>query len=41
MQIYKIYVATKKKDGTIIKSEAIITKAEDKDKAIASVISTQ
>lgn len=39
MQIYKIYVATKKKDGTITKSEAITIKAEDKDKAISSAIS--
>lgn len=38
MNLYKIYVATKKKDGTVLKSEAIITKANDKDAAIESVI---
>lgn len=38
MNLYKIYVATKKKDGTILKSEAITAKAEDKGKAIEAVI---
>jgi hypothetical protein len=37
-EVYKIYVATKKKDGTVVKSEAIIAKAENKDKAIEAVI---
>lgn len=39
MNLYKIYVATKKKDGTVVKSEGITTKAETKEKAIESVIS--
>jgi hypothetical protein len=39
MNLYKIYVATKKKDGTVTKSESIATRAEDQEKAIASVIS--
>lgn len=38
MNLYKIYVATKKKDGTVLKSEAITTKAEDKEEAIDAVI---
>ena len=39
MELYKIYVATKNKDGTVLKSEAITTKAENKDAAIENVIS--
>lgn len=39
MQIYKVYVANRKKDGTITKSEAITIKAEDEKKAISSAIS--
>lgn len=38
MNIYKIYIATKKKDGTIIKSEGVVEKSTDKEKAIESAI---
>jgi len=34
MNLYKIYVSTKKKDGTVLKSECILSKAETKDEAI-------
>lgn len=38
--LFKIYVATKKKDGTVIKSEAIVTRQNNIEQAIESVIST-
>ena len=38
MENYKVYVATKRKDGTIVKGEAISVKAESKDAAIESAI---
>lgn len=38
MNLYKIYVKTKKKDGTITKSEAITTRSDNVQSAIESVI---
>lgn len=39
MDIYKIYVATKKRDGSVVKSECITIKSEDKESAIDKAIS--
>ena len=36
--LYKIYISTKKKDGTVLKSDNITTNAENKEGAIESVI---
>lgn len=36
--LYKIYVATKKKDGTVLKSDAFLTTADSKDIAIENII---
>jgi hypothetical protein len=38
MDIYKVYVMTKKKDGTITRSDSIIVKEESKDDAIPAAI---
>lgn len=38
MPVFKIYVSTKKKDGTITKSDNILVTADDKDAAIQSAI---
>lgn len=40
MELYKIYVATKKKDGTVVKSDFFIAKADNKDDAIKKAIGT-
>lgn len=36
--LYKVYVSTKRKDGTVIKSESITHRAEDKKMAISEVV---
>jgi hypothetical protein len=37
--LYKIYISTKKKDGTVTKRESITTRAETQNEAINRVIS--
>lgn len=36
-QLFQIYVSKKKKDGTVVKSDKIITSATSKDQAIEKI----
>lgn len=38
MDLFKVYVATKKKNSTVVKSESITYKSKDKEGAIEGVI---